>query len=176
MRIETERLELSTVTPSDAELLLKLFTTPEVLRYLPTGPPWTIDRAKEAVERRMKLEAETSYSMLVVRKKETGEFIGNAGLQPVPNSSEVEIAYHYLPSSWGKGYATEAAIAVLSHGLGSVGLRAIIAVCMPENVASWRVMEKAGMRYLGVASYYGLNGLKKYGAERERWVSPRRNP
>jgi RimJ/RimL family protein N-acetyltransferase len=176
MRIETERLELSPATPPDAELLLQLFTTPAVLRYLPTGPPWTIDRAKQAVERRMKSEAERGYSMLVVRKKETGDFIGNAGLQLVPNGSEVEIAYHYLPSSWGKGYATEAAVAILSHGLGSAGLHTIIAVCMPENVASWRVMEKAGMRYQGVASYYGLNGLKKYVAEREHWVPPHRNP
>jgi RimJ/RimL family protein N-acetyltransferase len=47
-----------------------------------------------------------------------------------------------------------------------------MAVALPENVASWRVMEKAGMRYEGIAACYGLDGLKKYGAERERWRPP----
>ena len=52
-----------------------------------------------------------------------------------------------------------------------VGLEQIIAICFPENVGSWRVMEKAGMRYVGMASYYGLN-LKKYIADRTTWAPP----
>jgi RimJ/RimL family protein N-acetyltransferase len=47
-----------------------------------------------------------------------------------------------------------------------------MAVALPENVGSWRVMERAGMRYEGIASYYGLDGLKKYIAEREWWKPP----
>jgi RimJ/RimL family protein N-acetyltransferase len=48
-----------------------------------------------------------------------------------------------------------------------------MAVALPENVGSWRVMEKAGMRYEGIAAYYGMGGLKKYVAERDWWRSPR---
>jgi RimJ/RimL family protein N-acetyltransferase len=44
-----------------------------------------------------------------------------------------------------------------------------MAVAMPDNVGSWRVVETAGMRYEGGASYYGLDGLKKYVAERNWW-------
>jgi len=53
----------------------------------------------------------------------------------------------------GNWYATEAAIAVIGHGLGPVGLAAIVAVVVPENVGSWRVMEKAGMRYQGLVDF-----------------------
>ena len=63
----------------------------------------------------------------------------------------------------------EAARAVLRYGLEDLGLERIIAICFPENVGSWRVMEKAGMRFVGTASYYGLARLKKYVAERGTW-------
>ena len=84
----------------------------------------------------------------------------------------MELAYHYLPSAWGKGYGSEAAAAVIAYGLSVLGLDRIIAICFPENIGSWRVMEKAGMRYVGTASYYGLEGLKKYEAERRSWRAP----
>jgi RimJ/RimL family protein N-acetyltransferase len=47
-----------------------------------------------------------------------------------------------------------------------------MAVVVPENVGSWRVMEKAGMRYEGLVDYYGMVGLKKYVAARNWWKSP----
>jgi RimJ/RimL family protein N-acetyltransferase len=63
-------------------------------------------------------------------------------------------------------------IAVLTHTLGPVGLDRIMAVAMPENTGSWRVMEKAGMLYEGLVHYFGLQGLKKYVADREWWRPP----
>ena len=174
MKLETDRLELRPATHEDAALLLKLFSIPEVWRFLPPGPPFTLERAHVGIERRMKLEAERGFSPMLAFRKDTGEFIGNAGLQVVPDTSEVEIAYHYLPSVWGRGYGTEAAVAILAHGLGPLGLSNIIAICVPANVGSWRIMEKAGMRYVGLASYYGLEGLKKYVAERGKWSPPGR--
>ena len=61
---------------------------------------------------------------------------------------------------------------MLGHGLGSVGLDQIMAVAMAGNVGSWRVMEKAGMRYQGLVNYFGLEGLKKYVADRDWWTAP----
>jgi hypothetical protein len=52
-------------------------------------------------------------------------------------------------------------IAVLGHGLGPRGLDRIVAVAMQDNVGSWRVMEKSGMRYEGLATYSGMADLKK---------------
>jgi [ribosomal protein S5]-alanine N-acetyltransferase len=175
VKLDTARLELRSATRGDAEFLWRLFSIPEVWRYLPPGPPFTRDRAEAGVERRMALEVERGFALMLVFRKDTGEFIGDAGLHEVPDSSEVELAYHYLPSVWGRGYGTEAAVAILADTLGRLGLPRIIAICVPENVGSWRIMEKAGMRYVGLASYYGLEGLKKYVAERGDWSPPHRS-
>ena len=61
---------------------------------------------------------------------------------------------------------------MLAHGLGSLGLDSIMAVAAPGNIGSWRVMEKAGMRYEGHADFYGNKDLKKYIAERQWWGVP----
>lgn len=174
MRIQTERLDLRSATPEDAPLLLRLFNTPEVRKYLSAGPEWTIDRARQAVENRRELEAKRGFAQLIVRKRDTGEFIGNAGLHPILGGSEIELLYHYLPTAWGKGYATEAAVALLDYGFRSIRLEKINAACIPQNVGSWRVMEKAGMRYVGLLSWFGRHPVKKYVAERATWAPPAR--
>lgn len=98
---------------------------------------------------------------------------GDCGLMLVEGTGpEVEIAYHYRQRSWGQGFGTEAAIARLAHGFGPIGLARVIPICFPENVGSWRVMEKAGMTYEGTGDYCGLTGLKKYVAGRDGWEAP----
>jgi ribosomal-protein-alanine N-acetyltransferase len=124
------------------------------------------------------MEAELGYAMWAVEAKATGAFIGQCGLRPAASmdpdaGGEIDLAYHLSRASWNQGYATEAVVAVLGHGLGSVGLDRVMAVALPENVGSWRVMEKAGMHYEGIAAYYGLVGLKKYIAEGAWWTPPR---
>jgi RimJ/RimL family protein N-acetyltransferase len=120
------------------------------------------------------MEREIGYAMWAVNEKTTGTFVGQCGIRPVDEGAgpEIDLAYHYIRASWNKGYATEAVIAVLGHGLGPVGLDRIMAVALLANVGSWRVMEKAGMRYQGLVNYYGLEGLKKYVAERDWWRRP----
>jgi [ribosomal protein S5]-alanine N-acetyltransferase len=148
-------------------------TDPNVRRFLPPGPLPTMDAFHGAMEQRRVMEREHRYAMSAVDFKEPGTFVGQCGLQPVERTGpEVEIAYHFNKASWNKGYATEAAIAVLALGLGPVALDRVIAVIVPENIGSWRVVEKAGMRFVGTATYYGKLGLKKYVAEREWWKPP----
>jgi len=168
--LETERLIIRSVVREDAVHLQRLFSDPAVLRYLPPSPPATLETAKRSVERRMTVERERGYGAWMVELKSSSEFIGDVGLLLVEGTGpEIELAYHYLPSAWGKGYGTEAARAVLRHGFETCALEEIIAICIPENIGSWRIMEKAGMQYVGTASYYGLVGLKKYVANRATW-------
>ena len=159
--------------PSDAEGMLQLFGDPEVRKFLPPFPDPTLERMQASVGKRMAMERDRGHGLWVVERKDTGELIGDSGLMLVEGTGpEVEIAYHYKQTAWNRGYGTEAAIACLAHGFGPVGLEHVIAICLPENVGSWRVMEKAGMRYEGTASYYGLIGLKKYVADRATWTPP----
>jgi RimJ/RimL family protein N-acetyltransferase len=173
-RIETARLVIRTFEARDADPWLALVNDPEVVRFLPPGPPATMETFQAALEARHATERETGHAMWAVEERQTGTFIGQCGLRPVDESAgpEIEMAYHYTRPSWNKGYGTEAVIAVLAHGLGPVGLDGVMAVAMQENIGSWRVMEKSGMRYQGLASYFGLTSLKKYVAEREWWRPP----
>jgi ribosomal-protein-alanine N-acetyltransferase len=175
MKLETERLELRSATPADAPHLQALYSSPEVLRYLPPFPPISLEQAARAIERRVKMEAELGYAPFMIVRKDGDEFIGSGGVVPVKETSDVEIAYHFLPSAWGKGYATEAATAILAFGFENARLNEIIGLAYPDNVASWRVLEKVGMRFVGTANYYGIEGLKKYLASRGTWVPPKRS-
>jgi RimJ/RimL family protein N-acetyltransferase len=177
MRIETARLVIRTFEPRDAEPWIAMVNDPEVGRFTPPSPPATLETFQGMIERRQTMERERGYAMWTVELQETGTFVGQCGLYPAElKGPEIELAYHYNPAAWNKGYGTEAAIAVLAHALGSAGLDQVIAAVIPENVGSWRVAEKAGMRFVGTATYYDIPGLKKYAAEREWWSPPQVNP
>ena len=62
------------------------------------------------------------------------------------------------------------------HGLGSIGLDRIVALAMADNVGSWRVTEKSGMRCVGLATYSGMADLKKYAADRQWWQQSHNAP
>jgi ribosomal-protein-alanine N-acetyltransferase len=175
--IETRRLLVRTFEARDGDAWVALFSDPEVTRFLPAGDPPTIEEFPAELESRHRMEAELGYAMWAVEQKATGRFIGQSGLRPAATldpgaGSEIDLAYHLTSASWNQGYATEAVFAVLGHGLGSVGLGRVMAVALPENVGSSRVMEKAGMRYEGTTTYRGHDGLKKYAAERDWWSPP----
>lgn len=173
MRLETPRLVIRSFDPSDAEGMLQVFGDPDVRKYLPPFPDPTLERMQASVAKRMAMERDHGHGLWAVERTDTGELIGDCGLMLVEGTGpEVEIAYHYRHTAWNKGYGTAAAVACLGHGLGSIGLERIIAICFPENVGSWRVMEKAGMHDEGLASYYGLTGLKKFVADRATWTPP----
>jgi RimJ/RimL family protein N-acetyltransferase len=185
-RLETARLVIRTFKPGDAGAWVAMLSDPEVRRYLP-GPAPTMETFGSGLQARRAMEREGGYAMWAVEEKDGGAFVGQCGLRPVDSMQpqttatalaaegtrrEFDLAYHLTQACWNKGYATEAAIAVLSYGLGPLGLGCIIAVAAPDNIGSWRAMEKAGMRYQGSADYYGLEGLKKYVAEPEWWRPP----
>ena len=175
--LETARLVIRPLDRRDAEAWIAMVSDPEVRRFLPPAPDPTIETFERAIESRHTMESELGYAMWAVEDRATGTFIGQCGIRPASSmdkdaESEIDLAYHFARSSWHKGYASEAAVAVLAHGLGPIGLESIMAVVVPENVGSWRVMEKVGMRYEGLADYYGMRGLKKYVADREWWSPP----
>jgi len=177
MRLVTERLIIRTLEERDEADWLSLFADPAVLRYLPPTDPVTPDRFRTVLERRSALEERCGYAVWAVELRSTGEFIGQCGLYPKEMTGpEVELAYHYQPASWGNGIGTEAAIATLDYGLNRMQLAEVMAVAMPGNTGSWRVMEKAGMTYAGRVTLYGLSDLKKYIATRGAWVTPPNGP
>jgi RimJ/RimL family protein N-acetyltransferase len=171
MQLETERLVIRSFEERDAEPWLALVNDPNVTRFLPPRPsPVTLEHFQEALQRRHAMEQERGHALWAVELRKTGAFIGQCGLYPAElKGPEVELAYHFTTASWGHGYATEAVIAVLGQAFGPIGLDRVIAVVMPANIGSCRVVEKAGMRFEGSATYYEIPGLRKYVADREWW-------
>jgi RimJ/RimL family protein N-acetyltransferase len=173
LRLETARLVIRSFEPRDAEPWLAMVNDPEVGRFTPPSAPATLETFQGALERRRTMEREWGYAMWAVDLNETGLLVGQCGLYPAESTGpEIEIAYHFTPVAWNRGYATEAATAALAYGFGPLELDRVIALVMPENVGSCRAVEKASMRFEGIATYYGIAGLKKYIAERASWRSP----
>ncbi|GAB5400644.1 MAG: GNAT family N-acetyltransferase [Aureisphaera sp.] len=151
--IETERLVLREITFADKEDLFQLHTDPEVQKY--TGEPVveTMEEIEEAIRVRHFDYATYGYGRMATILKETNEFIGWAGLTYLPEFDKVDLGYRFKKEYWGKGYATEASEAILHHGFRVLNLDLIIAIAMPDNKASFKIMEKVGMHFDKQAPY-----------------------
>lgn len=87
---------------------------------------------------------------LAVTLKATDELIGNCGVRlKSPGAREADIGYELNPEFWGRGYASEAAHAMVEYGFTELGVHRIWSWCIADNVASARVLEKLGMRQEG---------------------------
>ena len=100
-----------------------------------------------------------------VTAKADGELLGHCGLNFVPEVSEVEVEYALAKAYWGRGIASEAARASLKFGFEILRLPRIIALADPQNIASWRVMEKVGLTYQKEVFFFGMQ-LVYYQIER----------
>ena len=162
----TERLELREFRPADLEHLYRLDSDPRVMRYIGDGSVLTRASVAEALARVTKYYR--NYPGLGVWSAEERDghaFIGWFCLKYVPKTVEVEVGYRLLPDAWGRGYATEGARALLRHGFAELGLARIIGLTHPDNLASQRVLAKAGLRDAGWGRYYGRD-LRLFAASR----------
>jgi [ribosomal protein S5]-alanine N-acetyltransferase len=89
------------------------------------------------------------YGLWIFRQKRDNRFVGRGGLRniTVESNGEIEVAYAVMTEFWGKGFATEMATASLKVAFQRLGFGDIVALTLPTNHASRRVMEKAGLRY-----------------------------
>lgn len=155
MLIETERLRIRDWTADDAPAALDIQGRVEVMQWLGDGPPnlcTDLDDARARIERwRAREDPPLGYWAIEVADDGPlhGRVIGSVILVPLPNGDgEVEIGWHLHPDSWGRGYATEAARAVIERGF-RAGLPEVYAVVRPGNTASVAVCTRLGMTPLG---------------------------
>lgn len=153
--IETERLRVRPFDPAaDAAALHELWGDPKAMQFVdPAGTQLSVDDVRERLERALARDF-GGWSFWAVDEKKTGALVGAAGLFPLAwEGPEVELAYHVVPSRWGRGYATEAAAALLDAAWRETDLDHVVAVAFEGNRASTRVMEKLGMTYEGPTTY-----------------------
>ena len=151
--LETERLTIAPFTDDDARDFYNVVNNPEVLRYIPEGQV-TFEKFMETFQRlleRYKTNTPDNITRfsLAVKEKDTGRLAGWAGLGQLDiNPEEIEIYYGMGRESWGRGFATEAAGELLRYGFENLNLERIVAIVLPDNAASIRVVEKIGLKYI----------------------------
>ena len=147
-QIETKRLILRPFTLDDILPSYEMNLDKEVSKY--TGDGGVVSKAE--IERRIKQDVLGDYQThgfgrFAVELKSTGEFIGFAGLKYLDDLKEVDLGYRFMKPYWGQGLATEAAKACVDFGFNTLKLKRIIAMVLPENMGSIRVLEKLQFVY-----------------------------
>lgn len=154
--LETERLLLREYEEADAEAFLALNSNPDVMRFTGDAPLVSLEQARSVLlEHPIADYRVHGYGRWACALRESGEVIGFAGLKYLPEKSEVDLGYRFLPTYWGRGLATEACKATIAYGFDTLELKQITALVRPENAASIRVLEKCGLTFSGMVQYLG---------------------
>jgi RimJ/RimL family protein N-acetyltransferase len=149
--LETERLVLRRFTEDDVDNLVELDSDPDVMHFINGGRPTPRDEIENEVLPMFLdyYERFAGYGFWAAVEKSTGEFVGWFPFRPEgANPGEVELGYRLRRSAWGKGYATEGSRALIHKGFAEFGVQRVFAGTMVVNVASRRVMEKAGLKFV----------------------------
>ncbi|MEH6675893.1 GNAT family N-acetyltransferase [Phenylobacterium sp.] len=163
MILETARLRLRAAEAGDAAFVLELLNAPGFVQGIGDRGVRTLDEARAYVETRIVSSyRDHGFGMWVVTPKDDAEPLGLAGLVKREVLPHVDVGYAFLERAWGQGYAQEAAAAVLAYGHGSLGLETIAAIVNPENLASRRVLEKIGLRFIDVRQLDGWDQPSAY--------------
>ena len=143
--LKTTRLRLRLFTHDDLQIMYRLSTDPDVIKYADTP-------ARDMAEVKQRLEEgpladykKYGYGRFAVELKETGEVIGFCGVKYLPEIDLPEVGYRYLKEYWGRGIGTEAAGVCVEFARDDLKIKKLIALIVPENIASIRVAEKLGM-------------------------------
>jgi RimJ/RimL family protein N-acetyltransferase len=144
---ETSRLRFRKLTSADTTPLMEYFDDPVANEFLFIPEP-TETFAKNWVARQQRRYQSTSGGLLAVELKESGELIGQSGLilQFVDGIPKIEISYHFIPRFWGKGYATEAAMALRDLAFETELAETLISLIHPDNLRSQGVAFRNGMK------------------------------
>ena len=150
--LETPRLILRRLTIADVDAVEALDADPIVMRYVNGG------RATSRAELESDVfpawlayyERGDAWGFWAAIERESGRFLGWFHLRPAHDgpADEPELGYRLVRDAWGQGYATEGSRGLVDKAFGELGARRVWAATMKVNVASWRVMEKIGMRFV----------------------------
>ena len=178
-RIETERLILDKWTTSEEDIkgLYEYAKNPDVGPNAGWKPHDSEAESREIIE-----EMFIPHDVWAIREKASGKVIGSIGLEPDKRRENVnsrEMGYSLAKESWGKGYMTEAARAVIDYAFEELDL-VVLAICTgPENKRSQRVIEKCGFKFEGIQrkGYHIYDGTDRdnlvYSMLREEWEESR---
>ncbi|MCP3675465.1 MAG: GNAT family N-acetyltransferase [Gammaproteobacteria bacterium] len=157
MKIDnTQRLSFKLMDKDDANLFFELDQDPEVMRYINGGKVTSIEDIENILLPRLKsyTNAKKGWGLWKVTQLQTDNFIGWVLVRPVNFFNDnieldnIELGWRFKQSSWGKGYGTEAAMAIKEMLIQNRGAQKITAFAFEENIGSIKIMTKLGMKYI----------------------------
>ncbi|HEX5433460.1 MAG TPA: GNAT family N-acetyltransferase [Candidatus Angelobacter sp.] len=143
--LETERLLLREIEPTDTDALLQVLGDPIAMQYYPA--PFSRSDVEDWIRRNRARYRDCGFGLWAMLLKGLGEVMGDCGffVRDVEGDFDFELGWHVRRDLWGRGYATEAARACIAYAFASSGAGRVIALIRPENLSSCRVAEKSGM-------------------------------
>jgi RimJ/RimL family protein N-acetyltransferase len=167
-RLETARLVLRPFRAGDFEALYAVWRDPEVMRYIsPTGWPHSLEVSRGALDTLAGEFARRGFGQWAVVERGGDAVMGYCGFKATADRDVGELLYGLAPACWGRGYATEAALAALDYGFARAGFRRVVASAMVGNGASIRVLEKAGLARERIETIDGRDEVV-FGLDRRR--------
>jgi len=146
--LKTDRLVLRRLSIDDAEFILELLNEPSFLRYIGDKGVRTVDDARGYILKGPVASYERfGFGLYLVELKDGKTPIGMCGLLKRECLADVEIGFAFVPRFWAKGYGHESAAAVMAHAENTFGLSRVVAVVSPENVGSFKILEKLGFKF-----------------------------
>jgi len=146
--LETPRLILRRQTTDDAEFIFRLVNDPSWLRFIGDRGVRSVEDARNYIlNGAMDSYARHGFGLYLTVLKDSGVAIGICGLVKRESLADVDVGFAFLPQFAGQGYAYESACAVMAHAKNDIGLRRVIAITHPDNVASIGLLEKLGLKF-----------------------------
>ena len=146
--VESARLRLRHVVEHDAPFILDLLNDPDWLRYIGDRGVRSLDDARRYIaDGPRRMYADHGFGLFLVERKDDGAALGMCGLIRRDALPDVDIGFALAPTFRGHGYALEAAAATLGYARQVHKLTRVVAIAMPENDASNRLLERLGMRF-----------------------------
>ena len=154
--LETERLILRRLSVDDGAFILGLLNDPAWLRFIGDKGVKTLEDARNYIlTGPMDMYARLGFGLYLTERKSDAASIGICGLIKRDALEDVDIGFAFLPDFRGKGYAREAAAAVMEHARSAFGMRRLVAITSPDNEASIRLLERLGLRFETTMSLEG---------------------
>ncbi|MGB1450768.1 MAG: GNAT family N-acetyltransferase [Marinirhabdus sp.] len=161
LTLETERLLLRPFRLGDEAQVLQIASNPEVVKYTGDVIRTTMEEMTDLITNVWLSDyTKYGYGRLAVLDKKTATIIGFNGIKYLPELSESDLGYRFLPEYWGKGIATESSRAVLKYAFGTLRLKKIMGFTLLENHASTSVLKKLGFTWFQLKEYPGEEGVE----------------
>jgi RimJ/RimL family protein N-acetyltransferase len=146
--IETERLSIRRMNEADAPFILELVNEPAFIKNIADRGVRNLDDARNYIANGpLAMYERYGFGLFAVELKESGEPIGMCGLLKRDSLEDVDLGYAIFERHWGKGYASEAARAVVDYGRKTFGLKRILAITSQDNDGSINVLKKMGFQF-----------------------------